>query len=168
MNLFTTIKRLLPSIAGTLLLSSSYPVLAQVGGSLIEFPPLELFLEITETDDGKPILSTPEIKLITGEYYRLNVSSSGATDWRLEMPTLLQNSHLRVVSINGIEVHLQSMVFRAIEFDEPGSVSMSFTVIAPGTYPFTVGRNPIAQGLERGTAGVQEEERRAEGRFVVE
>jgi len=98
----------------------------------------------------------------------LNISSTGATDWRLELPTLLQNSHLRVVSINGIEVHLQSMVFRAIEFDEPGSVSMSFTVIAPGTYPFTVGRNPIAQGLGRGTAGVPEAERRAEGRFVVE
>jgi hypothetical protein len=101
---------------------------AQVGGSLVEFPPLDISLEISETADGKPIISMDSIELITGEYYRLNVTSSGETDWRLEMPDLLQNSHLRVVTVNdGIEVHLQSLVFRAIEFDEPGKISLSFT-----------------------------------------
>ena len=101
---------------------------AQVGGSLVEFPPLDISLEIPETADGKPVVSMDSIELITGEYYRLNVTSSGETDWRLEMPDLLQNSHLRVVTVNdGIEVHLQSLVFRAIEFDEPGKISLSFT-----------------------------------------
>ncbi|MFM1896370.1 MAG: hypothetical protein RLZZ385_1444 [Pseudomonadota bacterium] len=141
---------------------------AQVGGSLIEFPPLDIELQITETADGKPMLDVEEIHLVTGEYYRLNITSTGQTDWRLELADLLQNSHLRVVTINGIEVHLQAMVFRAIEFDQPGTASFSFTPIAPGTYRFTVGRNPIAQGLERGQAGVQEADRRAEGLFVVE
>jgi hypothetical protein len=141
---------------------------SQVGGSLIEFPPQEIELEITETADGRPVLSRTQFKLVTGEYYRLTVTSTGQTDWRLELPDLLQNSHLRVVTINGIEVHLQSMVFRAIEFDQPGRASFSFTPIAPGSYAFTVGRNPIAQGLVRGQAGVQEADRRAEGRFIVE
>ena len=101
---------------------------AQVGGSLVEFPPSDISLEISETADGKPVISMDSIELITGEYYRLNVTSSGETDWRLEMPDLLQNSHLRVVTVNdGIEVHLQSLVFRAIEFDEPGKISLSFT-----------------------------------------
>jgi|TARA_B100000809_G_scaffold262653_1_gene314080 hypothetical protein len=101
---------------------------AQVGGSLVEFPPLDISLEISETADGKPVISMDSIELITGEYYRLNVTSSGETDWRLEMPDLLQNSHLQVVTVNdGIEVHLQSLVFRAIEFDEPGKISLSFT-----------------------------------------
>jgi hypothetical protein len=101
---------------------------AQVGGSLVEFTPLDISLEISETADGKPVISMDSIELITGEYYRLNVTSSGETDWRLEMPDLLQNSHLRVVTVNdGIEVHLQSLVFRAIEFDEPGKISLSFT-----------------------------------------
>ena len=100
---------------------------AQVGGSLVEFPPSDISLEISETADGKPVISMDSIELITGEYYRLNVTSSGETDWRLEMPDLLQNSHLRVVTVNdGIEVHLQSLVFRAIEFDEPGKISLSF------------------------------------------
>lgn len=151
-------------------LSTVLPTIAyaQVGGSLIQFPPVDLSLQITETADGTPVLDQTEIRLVTGEYYRLNVTSTGQTDWRLELADLLQNSHLRVVTINGIEVHLQALAFRAIEFDEPGTASFSFTPIAPGTYSFTVGRNPIAQGLVRGQAGVQEADRRAEGRFVVE
>jgi hypothetical protein len=144
------------------------PAAAQVGGSLIAFPPVDLQLEIIETPDGRPQFSQSELRLTTGEYYRLNVTSTGVTDWRLELPDLLQNSNLRVVTINGIEVHLQAMVFRAIEFDEAGSASFSFTPLVPGTYALTVGRNPIAQGLDRGTAGVQEAERRAEGRVIVE
>jgi|TARA_B100001971_G_scaffold161535_1_gene151598 hypothetical protein len=63
---------------------------AQVGGSLVEFPPLDITLEISETTDGQPVISMDTIELITGEYYRLNVTSSGETDWRLEMPDLLK------------------------------------------------------------------------------
>lgn len=142
--------------------------LAQVGGNLAAFPPTDLELQIDETEDGRPVISEEEFQLTTGGYYRFNVTSSGETDWRLELPDLLQNSHLRVLTVNdGIEIHLQSMVFRAIEFDEPGKVSFSFVPIRPGEYAFTIGRNPIAQGLPAGQAGVQEEYR-AEGRFVVE
>jgi hypothetical protein len=144
------------------------PAAAQVGGSLIAFPPVDLKLEIIEGPDGRPRLSQPELRLTTGEYYRLTVTSTGATDWRLEVPDLLQNSHLRVVTINGIEVHLQGLVFRALEFDEAGTASFSFTPLVPGSYALTVGRNPIAQGLERGTAGVQEADRRAEARVIVQ
>jgi hypothetical protein len=83
------------------------------------------------------------------------------------MADLLQNSHVRVVTIAGIEVHLQGMVFRAIEFDQAGTASFSFVPIRPGTYAFTVGDNPIALGLPAGQAGVQDPRRRAEGRVVV-
>jgi len=65
-------------------------IAAQVGGSLVEFPPLDITLEISETTDGRPVISMDTIELITGEYYRLNVTSSGETDWRLEMPDLLK------------------------------------------------------------------------------
>jgi hypothetical protein len=83
------------------------------------------------------------------------------------LPDLLQNSHLRVLTISGIEVHLQAMVFRAIEFDTAGTASFSFTPIRPGTSKFTVGDNPIALGLQAGQAGVQDASRRAEGQFIV-
>ena len=141
---------------------------AQVGGSLMQFPPQELYLEITEDAEGRPSISADEFRITTGDLYRLHISSTGRTDWRIEMDELLLNSHLRVLDVNGIEIHLQSMTFRAIEFDEPGEIWMSFVAIRPGTYPFTIGRNPRVQGLPRGTAGIQEPEFRTEGRFIVE
>lgn len=141
---------------------------AQVGGSLMEFPPQELYLEITQDEDGRPHISADEFRITTGDLYRLHISSTGRTDWRIEMDELLLNSHLRVLDVDGIEIHLQSMTFRAIEFDEPGEIWMSFVAIRPGTYPFTIGRNPLVQGLPRGTAGIQEPDFRTEGRFIVE
>lgn len=142
------------------------PAQAQVGGNLAAFPPVDITLTITTTPTG-PAISRTEFELVTGEYYRLNVTSEGDPDWRLELPDLLQNSHLRVVTIRGIEVHLQGMVFRAIEFDQPGAASLSFVPIRPGTYRFTVGDNPLALGLPAGQAGIQDPVRRAEGRFIV-
>jgi hypothetical protein len=143
---------------------------AQVGGNLAAGPPVELYLNITETPDGKPAIDTNELRLITGDYYRLNITSTGQTDWRLELPDLLANSHLRILTVaRGVEIHLQGMAFRAIEFDEPNLlVQISLVPIRPGNYIFTIGRNPIAQGLPAGQAGVQEPEFRAEGYFIVE
>jgi len=141
-------------------------VQAQIGGNLAIGRPMDLYLRITTTPAG-PVVSTTEFELTAGRYYRLNVTSEGDPDWRLELPDLLQNSHLRVVTINGIEVHLQALAFRAIEFDTPGTASFSFMPIRPGTYTFTVGDNPIALGLPAGQAGVQDPKRRAEGRFIV-
>ena len=114
---------------------------AQVGGNLAAGPPLDIHLEIATTPDG-PSLSAAELDLVTGEYYRLNVTSDGVEPWRLEVDDLLRNSHLRIVTINGIEVHLQAMAFRAIEFDVAGTTQFSFTPIRTGTFEFTVGDVP--------------------------
>ncbi len=146
----------------------SIGALAQVGGSLMEFPPQELYLEITQDDEGAPHISKDEFKITTGDLYRLHISSTGFSDWRIEMDELLLNSHLRVLDVDGIEIHLQSMSFRAIEFDEPGNIWMSFVAIRPGTYKFTIARNPRIQGFPRGTEGIQEPDKRTEGVFIVE
>lgn len=114
---------------------------AQVGGNLAAGPPLDIHLEIATGPDG-PVLSTTAFDLVTGEYYRLNVASDGVESWRLEVDELLRNSHLRLVTINGIEVHLQALAFRAIEFDVGGTVQFSFTPIRTGAFEFTVGDVP--------------------------
>lgn len=114
---------------------------AQVGGNLAAGPPLDIHLEIA-TGPGGPVLSTTDLELITGEYYRLNVASDGLEPWRLEVAELLRNSHLRLVTINGIEVHLQALAFRAIEFDVGGTAQFSFTPIRTGAFEFTVGDVP--------------------------
>ena len=117
---------------------------AQVGGNLAAGPPLDIHVEIASGPDG-PELSATELDLVTGEYYRLNVTSDGAEPWRLEVSDLLLNSHPRLVTINGIEVHLQAMAFRAIEFDVGGTAQFSFTPIRTGAFEFTVGDVPSVQ-----------------------
>ena len=114
---------------------------AQVGGNLAAGPPLDIHLEIASGPDG-PRLSTSAFDLVTGEYYRLNVTSDGAEPWRLDVDELLRSSHLRIVTINGIEVHLQAQTFRAIEFDVGGTAQFSFTPIRTGAFEFTVGDVP--------------------------
>lgn len=134
-------------------------VVAQVGGNLAAPPPLELYLEITGRDG--PALSETEFELITGEYYRFNVTSDGRHDWRFEADALLENVHLRLVTIDGIEVHLQGLAFRAIELDQAGTAAFSFTPIRPGTYEFTVGEPPLVSGVARDAPPP------VRGRFVV-
>lgn len=145
---------------------------AQVGGNLARFPPIDLFLEITTGPDGKPVLSVDEFQLTTGDYYRLNIDCPDVVDdltgWRVEVTDLLQNSHLRIVSVGDIEIHLQGLTFRAIECDEPGSARVSFVPIRPGTYDLYVGNVPTAVGRPAGEAGVQAEGQHILGRFVVE
>src|SRR5689334_14964670 len=124
-----TISRRLAALAGFVLLALAAPAQAQVGGNLAAGPPVEVSIEVTTNAAGAPVLSKPEIKLITGEYYRMHIKSDGKAVWRVEVPDLLQNSHLRILTIAGVEVHLQSLVFRAIEFDAAGEAMFSFTPI---------------------------------------
>jgi hypothetical protein len=168
-----TMKDLLQSIVAALglatLPASSH---AQVGGNLAAGPPIDIFVEISTNPDGGPVLSKKEFKLLTGEYYRFNVNCPDVADdlvgWRVEVTDLLSNSHLRVVSVGDIEIHLQGMTFRAIECDEIGSARFSFVPIRPGTYDLYVGNVPIAAGRPIGEAGVQATGKSVLGRFVVE
>jgi hypothetical protein len=139
---------------------------SQVGGNLAALPAVELAIDIT-TDGDRPVLSQGEFELVTGDYYRVSVTSDGGADWRFEANDLLQNAHLRLVTVAGIEVHLQGMVFRAIELDQEGTAEFTFTPIRPGTYQFTVGNVPSATGAPIGAPGRSEPDRTAVGRFVV-
>jgi len=98
---------------------------AQDGGNLAAGPPVDIFVEISTSPNGEPVLSLKEFKLITGEYYRFNINCPDITHdlvgWRVEVTDLLSNSHLRVLSVGDIEIHLQGLTFRAIECDEIGS-----------------------------------------------
>jgi hypothetical protein len=167
-----TMKALLQATAalGLVLL----PALAhtQVGGNLAAGPPRDIFVEIGTGPDGEPVLSRKEFRLITGDYYRLNVSCPDVSDdlagWRVEVTDLLANSHLRVLSVGDIEIHLQGLTFRAIECDEAGSARFSFVPIRPGAYDLYVGNVPAAVGRPIGEAGVQASGNYVLGRFLVE
>ena len=164
----TTISSRLAALASLALLALAAPAQAQVGGNLAAGPPVEVSIEVTTSAAGAPVLSKPEIKLITGEYYRMHIKSDGKAVWRVEVPDLLQNSHLRILTIAGVEVHLQSLVFRAIEFDAAGEAMFSFTPIKPGTYELYVGKDPRSIGRPIGEAGIRSAEKSAVARIVVQ
>ena len=106
------------------------------------------------------------VNLLTGKYYRLNINCPDVQDdltgWRIEMQDLLRNSHLRLVTVGDIEIHLQGLSFNAIECDEIGSAHVSFVPIKPGNYELYVGNVPSALGRPMGEAGIQKN-----GKFVI-
>ena len=135
-------------------------------GNLAQYPPLGKDITITKGDDGMPQLQPKVVNLLTGKYYRLNINCPDVQDdltgWRIEMQDLLRNSHLRLVTVGDIEIHLQGLSFNAIECDEIGSAHVSFVPIKPGKYELYVGNVPSALGRPMGEAGIQKN-----GKFVI-
>ncbi len=113
------------------------PGIALAQGGNLAAPPAEN-LELRIVGNG-PALSATTFELLTGKYYRLTLKSDGAAEFMFSSPDLLANSNLRLVVVNDIEIHLQSLIFRGIEFDAGGEASFTFVVIRPGEYEFTVG-----------------------------
>ena len=144
---------------------------AQSLGNLAKYPPTAIKLTITTGSDGAPVLAPSKISLLSGNYYRLKIDCPDVrgdlTGWRVEMGALLNNSHLRLVTVGDIEVHLQGLSFNAIECDEVGSAYVSFVPIKPGSYQFYVGNVPLAVGRPIGESGVQAKGKSAFGQFNV-
>ena len=148
-----------------------FPLIAESSGNLAKYPPDEKDITITTTKDGYPKITPEEITLLTGKYYRLHIHCPDVRDdltgWRVEMLELLRNSHLRLVTIGDIEIHLQGLSFNAIECDEIGSAHVSLVPIKPGSYQLYVGNVPSAVGRPIGESGIQADGKYNFGRFVV-
>ena len=154
-----------------ILIASQSFVSTESLGNLAKYPPLGVDLTISTTKEGFPRLVPSEISLNTGQYYRLNINCPDVKDdltgWRIEMPDLLRNSHLRLVTVGDIEIHLQGLSFNAIECDEIGSAHVSFVPIKPGSYQLYVGNVPSAVRRPIGEAGIQENGKFVLSRFIV-
>ena len=158
------------SLIFALLIAS--PAAAGSLGNLAKYPPTKIDLTITTTSDAAPKIEPAEIQLLSGKYYRLTINCPDVRDdltgWRIEMAQLLNNAHLRLVTVGDIEIHLQGLSFNAIECDEVGAAHVSFVPIKPGTFPFYVGNVPLALGRPIGESGVQAKGKSVFGRFVVQ
>ncbi len=116
----------------------------QESGVIGSGPPEDIFLEVTKGPDGEPVLSQEEFVLANGGYYRFNVvcldKLTSESGFHFEFPGLLENSHLRILSIGGpdIEFYMQGLTFRAIECDDRGSARFSFHPMRKGVYPVVV------------------------------
>ncbi len=144
MNKFTTF------MAGALvaLAASGAAVAQQQSGAVGSGPPQDVKLEVTVGADGIT-LSTSEIRLALGGYYRFNLicpsDLGNEAGINFVAPTLLSNSHLRLLSVGAIDsdqevnFHLQGLNFRQIDCEGlAAEARFSFHPMRAGTYPFTV------------------------------
>src|SRR5210317_1952481 len=110
-----------------ILICSLTPILtyAESLGNLAQYPPTKIDITISTSAGGVPKLNPMQINLNSGSYYRLGINCPDVKDdltgWRIEISELLRNSHLRLVTVGDIEIHLQGLSFNAIECDEIGS-----------------------------------------------
>ena len=81
-------------------------------------------------------LSTKEIKLETGKYYRLTVRNVGTEEFQFRADELWRNSFINEIKIGDLEVH--PLGLHDIEFDDEGEILIFFVPLRPGDYEFWV------------------------------
>ena len=86
-------------------------------------------------DTAKLAFSETEFQLETGKPYTLNVTSDGLEELGVMAPDLFQNSWINQLVIDDMEVKMNGAP-SSIEFDDEGTISVSFVPIRPGNYSF--------------------------------
>jgi hypothetical protein len=77
-----------------------------------------------------------EYKLLAGGYYRIDIISDGTQEIAIEGPELFRNVWINEIVINDLEI--RPLGLDSIEFDDAGTVSMSFIAITPGRYDIRI------------------------------
>ena len=80
--------------------------------------------------------SAGEYRLLSGGYYRIDITSDGTQEIAIEGPGLFRNVWINEVVINDLEV--RPLGLDSIEFDDEGTVSLSFVAITPGQYDIRI------------------------------
>ncbi len=74
--------------------------------------------------------------LQSGGYYRIDITADGTQEIAVEGLGLFRNVWINEVVINHIEV--RPLGLDSIEFDDAGTVSLSFVAITPGQYDIRI------------------------------
>jgi len=80
---------------------------------------------------GKEMTSKP-YKLKAGKYYQIVLKSDGSREAPIVGASFFRNIWVNQISINGIEV--RPLGIDSFEFDDEGSLKLTFVPIKPGTY----------------------------------
>ena len=99
-------------------------------------PPEDVYIEVSKSEKGL-VVSKTELSLKKGEYYRLNLickDIAEETELSFDLDRLVTNSHVRVLTVEGIQVYLQGRHFRSVQCEGPGSVKFSFYPMRNGNY----------------------------------
>lgn len=91
-------------------------------------------LEI-EIDGAALTFSATEFELETGKPYALSITSDGVEELMVQAPDLWRNSWINQIVIDDLEVKVNGP-FYGIEWDDEGTVTISFVPLRPGNYEF--------------------------------
>jgi hypothetical protein len=80
--------------------------------------------------------SQDEWDLETGKYYRLEITSDGAEEISVVAPELWRNVWIN--DISGDDFAVETQAPSSLDFEEEGSVTVSFVPIRPGVYDIYV------------------------------
>lgn len=90
--------------------------------------------EITLTAGA--LKSAGTYKLLSGGYYRIEITSDGTQEQAIEAPGLFRNVWVNEVVINEIEI--RPLGLDSIEWDDAGTAQISFVAVTPGTYEMRI------------------------------
>lgn len=93
-----------------------------------DLPPINLSAGVLNTEG--------DYQLQSGGYYRLEIISDGTQEIAVEGPGLFRNIWVNEIVINELEV--RPLGLDSIEFDDEGTVEMSFIAITPGQYDLRI------------------------------
>lgn len=80
---------------------------------------------------GKPLAEGP-ITLQSGAYYELEITSDGSQELALAGPEFFRAIWMDEIVINDLEI--RPMAIDSFEFDDAGTIELSFVAIKPGRY----------------------------------
>lgn len=99
------------------------------------------------TEDNRYHMSQKEYHLETGKSYKLEIISSGQTEYALQAPEFFASIFLRKVEAGDMEIKAVSLT--ELEFEQEAEAEIYFVPIKPGKFEF------YAEGLEeKGMEGV--------------
>lgn len=85
---------------------------------------------------GEPLLDEKTLTLKSGTYYEWEITADGSQELALAGAGFLRAIWIDEIVIEGIEI--RPLGVDSLEFDEAGTVEISFLAIKPGTYHFGV------------------------------
>lgn len=89
-----------------------------------DLPPIQLSAGVLKTEG--------DYQLQSGGYYRIEIVSDGTQEIAIEGPDFFRNVWVNEIVIDELEV--RPLGVDSIEFDDEGTVEMSFIAITPGQY----------------------------------
>lgn len=98
------------------------------GDNRADLPPITL-------SAGQPLAAAPLV-LKSGTYYEIEIEADGSQELALAAPGFFRAIWIDELVVEGIEV--RPLGLDSLEFDEAGSLEMSFIAVTPGAYEIFV------------------------------